>query len=249
MPAVDLPILYAVSKGVAEIEINRRERRNALDDNAYTMLREAFSDAENDPDVRVLLIRGQTDMFTGGKDLKSESAAHEGYRPVLTFMDTVNALTKPLIAAVAGPAMGIGTTLLYHCEVVYAASNAIFGMPFTKIGVSPEFGASRLAPMTAGYRLAAEAMLFAETFDAAHALRTGLVNRVLAPETLFAYARERAEKLATMPGAAVVKTKALLKNHAFAGMNALFRSELYEFETLLDSAESKAIVAGFGTKH
>lgn len=246
---MDLPILYVVSNGVAEIEINRRERRNALDDNAYTMLREAFSDAENDPDVRVLLVRGQTDMFTAGKDLKSESVAREGYRPALTFMDTVNVLTKPLMAAVAGPAMGIGTTLLYHCDVVYAASNAIFGLPFTRIGVSPEFGSSRLAPMTAGYRLAAEAMLFAETFDADHALRTGLVNRVLPPEKLFAYARERAEKLAAMPAAAVVKTKALLKNHAFAGMNALFRSELYEFETLLDSTESRAIVAGFGRKN
>lgn len=245
---MQLPVLYSVSNGVAEIEINRRERKNALDDNAYTRLSEAFTQAENDPEVRVLLIRGQADIFTAGKDLKSESPTHEGYRPVLIFMDTVNALTKPLIAAVAGPAMGIGTTLLYHCDVVYAAANAKFGMPFTRIGVSPEFGSSRLAPMTAGYRLAAEAMLFAETFDAEHALRTGLVNRVLPTEQLFSYARERAEKLATMPKASVAKTKALLKSHAFEGMNALFRSELYEFETLLDSAESKAIIASFGKK-
>ncbi|WP_179948883.1 enoyl-CoA hydratase/isomerase family protein [Burkholderia sp. FL-7-2-10-S1-D7] len=244
-----LPVLYAVSNGVAEIEINRRERRNALDDNTYTMLSEAFADAENDPEVRVVLMRGQSDMFTAGKDLKSESVPHEGYRPVLTFMDTVNALTKPLIAAVAGSAMGIGTTLLYHCDVVYAASNAKFGMPFTKLGVSPEFGSSRLAPLTAGYRLAAEAMLFADTFDADHALRMGLVNRVLPPERLFAYARERAETLAKMPGASVAKTKALIKHDAFAGMNALFRSELYEFETLLDSSESKALIARFGKKH
>ncbi|MFM0394902.1 enoyl-CoA hydratase-related protein [Paraburkholderia phytofirmans] len=243
---MDPVVLYTVRNSVAEIELNRRDSKNALDASMYMLLAETLGKAERDPEVRVLLIRGQEDMFCAGNDLKDfADETGPGTKPALALMDAVQSLKKPLIAAVAGPAVGIGTTLLYHCDVVYAAENARFGMPFVALGVCPEFGSSRLAPLSAGYRTAAEAILFAEQFDADYAVRAGIVSRIVPALELLGYARARAEKLASMPRAAVLESKKLLKNHSFRDMPAVFREELAVFDALLESDDARRSIAAF----
>jgi enoyl-CoA hydratase/carnithine racemase len=243
---MDTNIRITVADGVAEIEIFRREVKNALNAATYDAVTKALAKADQDPTTRVILIRGQEDLFCSGNDLGDFlDPQGQGTRPALALMDAVHALRKPLIAAVGGPAIGLGTTLLYHSDIVYATPDARFGMPFVPLGVCPEFGTSLLAPLFSGHRFASEAVLFGETFDVHRACEMGIVNQVIDNAKLIPFARQRAMKLASLPSEAVINAKAMLKERIYAGMHGLFRQELHQFDAMLARPETQAGIKAF----
>src|SRR5690606_11704788 len=150
---------------------------------------DAIADGERNPEVRALLIRGKHDVFTAGNDLEDflRASSPSLDNPVFAFMRALSQAAKPVVAAVAGPVGGIGTTMLLHCDLVYAADNARFSTPFAQLGVCPEFASSLILPQIAGYHRAAEMLMLGETFSAEQAMQMGLVNKVLPADQLMAY--------------------------------------------------------------
>ena len=173
--------------GILTLTFNRLDKKNAITRAMYTTLAEALEVATADDTVRVVVIQGDPTCFTAGNDLLDflsnppDMTPGAEPAPVVRFLDILRDFPKPLIAAVAGPAVGIGTTLLLHCDLVYAADNAAFSLPFVNLGLCPEAGSSLLLPQLVGYQRAAEKLLFGEPFSAEDALDMGLVNRVLPP--------------------------------------------------------------------
>ena len=187
---------------IAEIEIHRPEKKNALTGEMYDAMSAAFERAEADAGVHVILIRGQAGCFTAGNDLADflSAGAGEGVgSPATHFLSVIRTAKKPVVAAVGGVAVGIGTTMLLHCELVYAAPDARFQMPFVPLGLAPEGGSSLLLPMLAGYQRAAELLLLGRPFGAERAMAAGLVNEVVPAERLLAHAREAALAVAALP--------------------------------------------------
>jgi len=174
---------------------------------------DAVEQAAADAAVRVLVIQGHETVFSAGNDigdfLNQPPATADA--PVFRFLRGIASFPKPVIAAVSGPAVGIGTTLLFHCDLVYAGDNAAFSMPFVNLGLCPEAASSLLVPQMFGYHRAAEALLLGEPFMAEAALEAGLVNRVLPPTEANGYAQAQARKLAAKPLSALIETKRLMK--------------------------------------
>ena len=178
--------------------MNRPEKKNALTTAMYTAFAEAIRAADGDAGVRVMLIEGAGDAFTAGNDLQDflAHAPQGGPRPVLDFLQVFSHAAKPIVAAVHGVAVGVGTTMLAHCDLVYAAEGARFSMPFVNLGLCPENASSFLLPSICGYQRAAELLMFGEPFDAAKAREVGLVNAVVPLAELGATATAAAQKLA-----------------------------------------------------
>jgi len=206
-------ILVHTEDGVATLSFNRLERKNSITSAMYAAMADAIEQAAADAAVRVLVIQGHETVFSAGNDigdfLNQPPATAEA--PVFRFLRGIAGFPKPVIAAVSGPAVGIGTTLLFHCDLVYAGDNAAFSMPFVNLGLCPEAASSLLVPQMFGYHRAAEALLLGEPFMAEAALEAGLVNRVLPPTEANAYAQAQARKLAAKPLSALVETKRLMK--------------------------------------
>ena len=198
---------------VALLAFDRPERRNAITAAMYTALADAIEAAEGDAGVRVLLLHGAGGSFTAGNDLEDFLRAPpvEEDAPVFRFLRVMSTAAKPIVAAVEGHAVGIGTTLLLHCELAFAGEDARFHLPFTRLGVVPEFASSYLLPLRVGYHRAAELLLLAEPFDAKRALELGLLNAVTPTGAALAAAREAARKLAELPERSVLLAKALMK--------------------------------------
>jgi enoyl-CoA hydratase/carnithine racemase len=207
-------ILTHVEAGVMTITLNRVARKNSINTAMYAALADAVTQARDDAAVRVLLIQGHETIFSAGNDISDfleQPASGEGERPVFRFMNGLAAFPKPLVASVCGPAVGIGTTMLFHCDLVYAGDNAAFSMPFVNLGICPEFGSTLLVPQMFGYHRAAEALLLGEPFMAEAALEAGMVNRVLPPTEANGYANAVARKLAAKPSTSLAETKRLMK--------------------------------------
>ena len=206
-------ILTHVERGVMTITLNRLDRKNAITSAMYGAMADALAAAENDASVRVALVQGHETVFSAGNDigdfLNRPPAGMDS--PVFRFLQGIATFTKPLLAAVCGPAVGIGTTMLFHCDLVYAGDNAAFSMPFVNLGVCPEAASSLLVPQMLGYHRAAEALLLGEPFMAEAALEVGLVNRIVPPTEANAVAQSVAQKLAAKPIASLVETKRLMK--------------------------------------
>ena len=206
-------ILTHVEAGVMTITFNRLARKNSITAAMYAALADALAQARDDAAVRVVLVQGDEAIFSAGNDiadfLEAPPAAEDA--PVFRFLRGIATFPKPLVAAVCGPAVGIGTTLLFHCDLVYAGDNAAFSMPFVNLGICPEAASSLLAPQMFGYHRAAEALLLGEAFYAEAALEVGLVNRVLPPTEVNGYAQGVARKLAAKPLSSLMVTKRLLK--------------------------------------
>lgn len=202
---------------VLRIRIHRPEKKNALDAATYQGLQAAIETAEADPDIRVTLICGMPDCFTSGNDLNDFMAyrnSPEGWkdRAGAGFLPAIAFTRKPMIAAVSGPAIGVGTTMLLHCDLVFASDTARFQLSFVNLGLCPEAASSYLLPKRVGYAKAAELLLLAEPFSAQQALSYGLVNAVLPQDQLMDHAMVVAAKLSEKPAEAVRVTKALLKD-------------------------------------
>ncbi|TSE25220.1 2,3-dehydroadipyl-CoA hydratase [Tepidimonas sediminis] len=206
-------ILQHTEDGVLTLTLNRPQRKNALTSAMYATLADALERAVDAAAVRVAVIQGQEGMFSAGNDIEEFLQAPPAGTdsPVFRFLRAIATFPKPLVAAVCGPAVGIGTTLLFHCDLVYAGDNAAFSMPFVNLGLCAEGASSLLAPQMFGYHRAAEALLLGEPIYAETALELGLVNRVLPPREVNAHAQQVARKLAAKPLTSLVETKRLMK--------------------------------------
>ena len=236
--------------GILSFTFNRLEKKNAITSAMYQTLADGVRDGENDPTVRVIVIAGQPQIFTAGNDLEDfmKNPPSGAQSPVFQFMQQMIACSKPVIAAVAGPAVGIGTTLLLHCDLVYAAENAKFSMPFSQLGLCPEFASSLLLPQLAGERRAAEKLLMGEAFLAPEAAAMGLVNRVLPVEELMPFVALQAAKLAALPASSVRTTKRLMRAGQVAAIKARITEENQAFSAMLLAPEAKEAFTAFFEK-
>ena len=243
-------ILVHTENGVRTVSFNRLERKNSITSAMYAAMAEAVSTAVDDPAVRVLVFQGHETVFSAGNDigdfLNNPPADQEA--PVWRFMRALATFPKPAIAAVSGPAVGIGTTLLFHCDLVYAGDNAAFSLPFVNLGLCPEFASSLLVPQMFGYHRAAEALLLGEPFMAEAALETGLVNRVLPPTETNAYAQAQAHKLAAKPLSSLMESKRLMKQGQAAQVLAQMGEEGASFGRMLRAPAAREAFGAFMEK-
>ncbi len=242
-----MTIITETTEGVARIEIARPEKKNALTTAMYQQLADALTAAQADPAVHAVLMHGQPDLFTAGNDLEDflKNPPPGPGAPLFQFMRALAHASKPVVAAVNGAAVGIGTTLLMHCDLVYCADNAMFSMPFVSLGLCPEFASSVLIAQSAGYHKAAEKLLLGEPISAEEALEMRIVNRLLPPTEVRAYAQRQALRFATLPPTAVCETKRLIKTPKRAAVDAAIEEEAQSFGKLLVSAEAKEAFNAF----
>ena len=240
-------IATSLAEGVLEIALDRPQKKNALTADMYAALAKALADAESDDAVRVVLFHGNGGSFCAGNDLEDFAARPpaEEDAPVFKFLDGASRATKPFVAAVTGSAIGIGTTLLLHCELVYAAEDARFALPFTRLGLVPEFASSYLLPLVAGYQRAAALLLLAEPFDAKTAHEAGFVTRVVPAASVLETAREAARKLAALPPKSVQRTKALMRAPHAAAVRTQMKAESEWFRPMLFEPPARAALKAF----
>lgn len=233
--------------GILTIEFNRPEKKNSITAAMYQMLADAIKDGEQDRSIRVLLFCGQKEMFSAGNDLEDFMNVREDVeeRPVAQFLRNLSTAAKPVIAAVSGMAIGIGVTMLLHCDQIYAASGTRFSMPFAKLGLCPEFGSSKLLVEMIGYTRTAELLFFGEAFTAEQALEMGLINKVLPPDELMPYAYEQAAKLVVLPPSSLRTTKHLMKARHVDAVAAQMMEENKYFSAMLQAPEAKEAFAAF----
>jgi enoyl-CoA hydratase/carnithine racemase len=240
-------IITERSNGILRVEFNRPEKKNAMTGGMYTRLADIFNEAAEDEETRAVLWHSAGDAFCAGNDagdfLKNPPGGGES--PQARLMDAFVKFGKPIVVAVQGAAVGGGTTMLTHCDVVYAGESAKFQLPFINLALVPEFGSSYSLPARIGYLRAAELFLLAEPFGAARAAELGLVTRVVPDEHLFATAMETAKKLAAKPGGALRATKRLLKQGFIDQVKAAIEMETREFSERVRSAEAKEALSAF----
>jgi enoyl-CoA hydratase/carnithine racemase len=227
----------------------RTEKKNALTGAMYRALVEALALAGRDETVGAVLLRGKDGIFTAGNDIADFLAAVGSAEASggSLFIRALATFEKPLVAAVDGPAIGIGTTLCFHCDLVYAAPGARFQMPFVNLGLVPEAGASLLAPQRFGYARAAEFIMLAESFDASTAHDLGLVNAIVEPDQLYAHALEKAQALAAKPRDALLATRRLLRGDP-AILKARMDEELRLFGEAVRSPQARTAFMAFMQK-
>ena len=243
-------IITTTESRVRTVVINRPEKKNALTSAMYDQLSDELERATGDSAVRVVVITGVDNVFTAGNDLADfQDGENVGEDfAAFRFLKTLARFPKPLVAAVNGLAVGIGTTMLLHCDLVYASSEAVFSVPFIRLGVTPEGGSSLLLPRSAGLRRATEMLMLGEPFSAEIALEAGLVNEILGPEELAARAAERAALLAAQPPAAVRHAKELIRGEYRDRLLDALDREGEIFRERLASPEAKEAFAAFFEK-
>jgi enoyl-CoA hydratase/carnithine racemase len=242
-------ILTHIDAGVMTITFNRLDKKNSITSTMYSAMADAVADAAADASVRVVLFQGHESIFSAGNDigdfLNQLPTTQES--PVFRFLRGIATFEKPLLAAVAGPAVGIGTTMLFHCDLVYAGDNAAFSMPFVNLGLCPEAASSLLAPRMFGYHRAAEALLMGEPFFAEAAQEVGLVNRVVPPTEVNGYAQAQARKLAAKPLTSLIATKRLMKGDTQAVLQKM-DEEGQSFGRMLREPAAKEAFGAFMEK-
>jgi enoyl-CoA hydratase/carnithine racemase len=243
-------ILQHAEAGVMTLTLNRVERKNSITSDMYGALAEGLARAEQDSTVRVVLIQGHETVFSAGNDigdfLNKPPAGEDS--PVFRFLHGIARFPKPLLAAVCGPAVGVGTTMLFHCDLVYAGDNAAFSMPFVNLGLCPEAASSLLVPQMLGYHRAAEALMLGEPFFAEAAMEVGLVNRVLPPTEVNGYANAQARKLASKPITSLLEIKRLMKKGQHAAVLQQMADEGASFRQLLTAPAAKEAFTAFMEK-
>lgn len=236
---------------VLTLRLNRPEKKNALTREMYSCLAQALEQADTDERVHAVLISGSAECFTSGNDIADflEQPPTDMNSPVFRFMRSVLACRKPIVAAVAGAAVGIGTTLLLHCDLVYVSCDARLRMPFVNLGLSPEFGSSLLLPQLLGQARAAELLLLGEGFTGAHAAEWGVANVAL-PDgaTALEHAREAVYRLAALTPSAVQDSKRLMKAPGRELLHKVIEEESWLFIQRLSSPEAIAALSGFVNK-
>jgi len=251
---MNMSIKTAILNGVATIEIARPEKKNALTVAMYQAMSEALRNAVTDNAVRAVLITGQPGIFTSGNDIEDFMARPPAQgsqamdSPVFQFMQALMACDKPVVAAVTGAAIGIGTTLLLHCDFVYVADDARLAMPFVALGLVPEFASSVLVPQLMGHRRAAEKLLLGDPFTPEQAVECGIANAVLPAGEVVNHARRVAERFNSLPPGAVREAKQLIRGPQQEALSAVIRAEGEVFSRRLRSPETMEAFQAFFQK-
>ena len=240
-------IITERSESILRIELNRPAKKNAMTSSMYVTLAELFNDAANDEDVRVVLWYGAGDSFCAGNDIEDflKNPPGPGESPQARLENALVIFDKPLVTAIRGAAIGGGTTMLTHCDFVYAGESAKFQMPFINLGLVPEFGSSCSLPTWLGHLRASELLLLGLPFGAARAAELGLVSRVVPDPNLLATATQTAEQLAAKPAGALQTCKKLLKRSAREQMEQAMRVENEAYAVLLRSPDAKEALTAF----
>jgi enoyl-CoA hydratase/carnithine racemase len=238
-------ILTEQTGSILHLKLNRPEKKNALTQEMYQSLGTKINEAAADFAIRAVVISSEGDSFTAGNDINdfaNNPQMDEG-SPVFNFLFAIHNFPKPLIASVHGRAVGIGTTMLMHCDIVTANPNTIFSMPFVSLGLVAEGGSSYLFPRLVGHAKAAEILLTGRNFSADEALQMGLINSI-ADDQLSA-AMKFAQELAEQPPTAIINTKALLKSGSHDALNQVMRAEGELFKMAMDSDEAQQAFMNF----
>jgi len=240
-------IITERSGNILRVELNRPTKRNAMTSRMYVTLANVFNDASKDERIRVVLWHGAGDSFCAGNDiedfLKNPPGPEES--PQARLMNALVDFDKPLVAAVQGAAIGGGTTMLTHCDFVYAGESAKFQMPFVNLAVVPEFGSSCSVPAGIGHIRAAELILLGLPFDAKRAADLGFVTQVVPDQNLMATASETARKLAAKPAGALQASKRLMKRSFREQIKAAMKAENEEFSAQVRSEDAKEALTAF----
>lgn len=236
--------------GVFHIEMARPEKKNALTAEMYATMAAALAGADADAAVRVILISGAGGNFTAGNDLADflDKPPTDQSAPVYRFIESFARLQKPFVAAVEGVAIGVGTTMLLHCDLAYAGSGARFALPFANLGLTPEAASSLLLPLCVGHARAAEMLMLGEVFSAQRAVEFGIVNALLPDGEVLDHALERCRKLSAQPAASLRLTKQLMKRAQQALIHETMSREAEVFKQRLVSPEAKEAFAAFFEK-
>jgi enoyl-CoA hydratase/carnithine racemase len=232
---------------VARVRFDRLDKKNAITVEMYAQLGAALAAAEADPQARAVLLHGSADCFTAGNDVADflKAPRSPGSSPARALFDTLPQMKKPVVAAVGGPAVGIGSTMLLHCDLVYAAPNARFQLPFVPLGIVPEFGSTFLLPLIAGYQRAAKLLLLGQPFTAQEAQEAGIVTAVVPQENLLSEAEKAALALAALPPESIRLTKSLMKARHAQALAATIEEETRIFTERLTSPEAKEALSAF----
>lgn len=243
-------ILTSIENAICQIQINRPDKMNALTDAMYGELVANLKDAEQNSAVKVIVLRSSGAHFSAGNDLADFLETEFNLQSnVVQFLITIATLTKPVIAAVNGAAVGIGTTMLLHCDLVYAAADTKFSVPFVKLGLTPEGGSSQLMAQRCGALKANEWLLTGRNVAADEALMAGLVNQVYGDaQGTWQQAQQQAEKMTKSSLEVLVETKKLLKGEQDISVVELIEKEAQVFAERLQSKEAKAAFNAFLSK-
>jgi enoyl-CoA hydratase/carnithine racemase len=241
------PVLVTDDGGIRIIRMNRPEKKNALTQVMYAAITRALHEAQADPAIRCLVLAGAPGAFSAGADIGEflESAQSGGLRPkTLEFLKALTQNQKPLVAAVNGIAVGIGTTLLFHCDHVVAGSNATFSTPFLKLALIPEAASSLLAPLRMGYARAFSMLVMGRPLSAAEAKEAGIVNTVVDPGAVDEAALKAAREIAALPAGAVAVSRRLMRGHLDDAVKQI-DLEVMHFKERLQSDEARAAFTAF----
>jgi enoyl-CoA hydratase/carnithine racemase len=235
------------SQSILRVELNRPAKKNAMTSRMYVMLADIFNEAAEDDGTRVVLWHGAGDSFCAGNDIEDflQNPPGPEESPQFKLENALADFDKPLIAAVQGAAIGGGTTMLTHCDFVYAGESAKFQMPFINLGLVPEFGSSLSIPARIGHLRAAELILLALPFDAKRAADLGLVTQVVPDQKLLATASETAKKLAAKPAGALRASKRLMKRPLLEQIKSAIKTENEEFSAQVRSEDAKEALRAF----
>jgi enoyl-CoA hydratase/carnithine racemase len=235
---------------ILEIRLNRPAKKNAMTSSMYVSIADALDGAAKDDQVRAVLWHGEGDSFSAGNDLEDfmKNPPGSGESPQARLMSALINFEKPLVAAVHGLAIGGGTTMLAHCDFVYAGESTRFQLPFVNLALVPEFGSSYLLPLRGGYLGAAELILLGQPFDASRAAALGLVTQVVPDQQVLAIARDTAQKLAEKPAGALQACKRLMKRAVREQLEQAVTFENGEFAVQVRSAEAKQAFTAFLAK-
>lgn len=243
-------ILTHLDAGVLSLTINRVDKKNSITAAMYAVMADALAAAENDSAVKAVVIQGHETIFSAGNDigdfLNKPPSTQDS--PVFRFLRGISSFPKPIVAAVCGPAVGIGTTMLLHCDLIYAGDNAAFSMPFVNLGLCPEAASSFLVPQLMGYPRAAEALLLGEPFSAETALELGLINCIVPPAEVSALAQQQARKLAAKPLSSVIETKRLMKKSNASTVAERMAEEGASFGRMLGEPAAREAFTAFMEK-
>ncbi len=240
-------VIMIDSDGVIEIHLDRPEKKNALTADMYRAMTAALADASARTDIAAILFAARGDAFCAGNDLKDFMAGPDGAMAAFDFIRAIALFNKPIVAAVQGQAVGVGTTMLLHCDLIYAAPDARFVMPFVNLGLVPEAGSSLLAPNLMGHARAAQMLLLGEPVGAEAAERAGLLTAIVPDDQLLDHARQKAAALAAKPPLALARTRALMRGDR-STVEARIDEEARLFQESLSSPEAREAFAAFFEK-
>lgn len=239
-------ILTTELDGVLTITLNRLSKKNALNNAMYQQLTSLFEYSNKTDSIKVVCIQGSESCFCAGNDLHDFTQPQQELAAI-KFIQVLSTFTKPLVAAVAGPCIGIGTTLLLHCDIIIASQSCYFKLPFTQLGLCPEAGSSYLLSQRLGYNKAFELLVLGESFDVNTAFNYGLINQISTDKQLLNQAQVSAKKIAALPANAVQASKHLIKQSHTVAINQAIELEVSAFTRLLSSKSCQDILKQFLT--